>query len=262
MANQRLCSIPGCGKPYNARGLCRTHYQKARVEMQPLCSVAGCGRRSAVRGRCDKHYRQILPVEGRLEVIQRGCAVAGCKRPHGSLGYCEPHYARFKRHGDPLAGISDKGAGLAFIESVLSRAPTDECILWHAPFLGKSSRSTYARVQVDGRGWPAHRYVCHRAHGPEPSPGMEVCHSCANKRCVNPKHLRWGTEADNGADRSEHGTVSRGEAHWGCKLTEANVRAIRAASAATSDRSLAERFGVTKENIHFVRLGKTWRHVT
>lgn len=226
----------------------------------PTCDVAGCERRGTTRGKCDKHYRQILPVEGRLENPERGCAVPGCKRPHASLGYCEPHYGRFKRHGDPIAGIADRGAGVVFIESVLSAPPTDECIPWHRPFRGRS-RSSYPRVYTEGRGWQAHRYVCFRTYGPPMSESMEACHSCANKWCVNPRHLRWGTAADNGADRSLHGTVCRGTEQWKSKLTDDDIRAIRAEPLSTSHNELARRYGVTGTNIKYIRDGYTWKHV-
>ena len=40
--------------------------------------------------------------------------------------------------------------------------------------------------------------------GPIPD-GLHVLHSCDNPKCVNPKHLRVGTNDDNVADRHERG---------------------------------------------------------
>jgi hypothetical protein len=263
MATQRICSVDGCGKPIKASGLCNTHYAKRWRAKQPLCSEPGCSNAKVSRGLCDAHYRKVLNAKGR-KIGRPGetlpCAVKDCKRPHSAFGYCEPHYARFKRHGDPNAGIADRGAGLAFIEDVLSRKPTNACIEWFRPFRGKS-RKSYASVSVDGKSWPAHRYVCFRAHGPEPHPNMETCHSCANKRCINPQHLRWGTEADNGADRSLHGTVCRGVDQKNAKLTDDDIRFIRAAPSSVSNNELGRRFGVTGSNIGFIRKNQTWKHV-
>lgn len=263
MATERICTIAGCGKALKSRGLCNNHYAQQWRKAQTKCKLETCTNSSVSRGLCDNHYRHELESSGRIigrpgETLP--CAVTNCKRPHSALGYCEPHYARFKRHGDAKAGIADKGAGLAFIEKVLSHPPTTECILWPRPFKG-FSRHSYATVLVQGKIWPAHRYVCYKTQGPPQYPDMETCHSCANKRCVNPQHLRWGTKADNGADRSIHGTVCRGEDQWKAKLTEEMVREIRAAPLSVSHNELGRRYGVTGENIQSIRANKTWQHV-
>lgn len=35
----------------------------------------------------------------------RGCSVDGCTGTIHGHGYCSPHYNRWRRHGDPLAGM-------------------------------------------------------------------------------------------------------------------------------------------------------------
>lgn len=264
MATSRICSIPDCGKPAHARKLCGPHYRLyLQANNKKTCEISGCGKTVTSRGRCYTHYIKLLETDGRVVMPSPGgCLIEGCDGSYEAKGYCGHHYRSFKRHGDPLAPkLAPRGAGLAFIESVLTSEPTEDCIIWPYPFRGKG-RGCYAHITVDRKTWPAHRYVCHRAHGPEPKPKMETCHSCANKRCVNPRHLRWGTQAENGADRTEHGTVCRGEAQWKAKLTQDHVREIKSLLGTKTDAELAKRFGVTSTNIYYIRRGKAWRHVT
>lgn len=67
-------------------------------------------------------------------------------------------------------------------------------------------------------------------------------------------------------------TAPRGESHYRAKLTEDDVRALRAIAAerrelldrlvAISNRALAEKFEVKQSCIERVIYGQTWTHVT
>lgn len=47
------------------------------------------------------------------------------------------------------------------------------------------------KIHVD-----VHRYICELAHG-APSEGQYALHCCDNRKCVNKRHLRWGSHRDN-----------------------------------------------------------------
>lgn len=66
--------------------------------------------------------------------------------------------------------------------------------------------------------------VCSMVHGPRP-PGAQVLHSCDTRDCGNPKHLRWGTQAENNREAWERGRQLRGQRHHRARLSDAQARA-------------------------------------
>jgi hypothetical protein len=89
---------------------------------------------------------------------------------------------------------------------------------------------------------------------------MNILHSCDNTACINPDHLRAGTQKENMADRDARGRRDvRGEQIGTSKLTASDVIEIRKST--LSLKELGEKYGVDPSNIWLIRTGKSWKHV-
>lgn len=136
---------------------------------------------------------------------------------------------------------------------------TDSCWVW----IAKHNVQGYGRIKVGGRPLLAHRLSFAIAHGRMPS--GHVLHSCDNPPCVNPAHLREGTDQDNRNDRAERGSLEnqiRGSAVKVSKLKESDIPNIRKMlSQGISQATIAEIYSVSQVAISCIALRRTWRHV-
>src|SRR6184192_1064983 len=100
-----------------------------------------------------------------------------------------------------------------FREKVAVGAP-DECWLWIASL----DEFGYGRfVLASLKEVRAHRWAYEQANGPIP-PGANVLHKCpggGNQACVNPAHLKIGSQQENIEDMDRAGKrgAIQGEAH-------------------------------------------------
>ena len=138
----------------------------------------------------------------------------------------------------------------------LAALETDDCVLW--PHGG--SAAGYGQVQKFGVKVYTHREAL-LSRQPAPA-GMETAHSCRNRNCMNYRHLRWATPAENQLDRVRDGTDNRGERHGLARHTNAEVLAIKAELAAGQRNiDIAQRFGVDRHWVAKIKTGQIWTHV-
>ena len=118
----------------------------------------------------------------------------------------------------------------------------------------------YGQTSYFGKQQAPHRVAWQIVYGVEPK---MLLHSCDNRLCVNPKHLREGDHAENSRDCIERGRTTRGELAHRSKLNANQVMEIRELSSrGISDNQLARDYGVYPNTIRGIRIGHTWRHIT
>lgn len=124
---------------------------------------------------------------------------------------------------------------------------TDSCWLW----TGTTNQYGYGIFLLPGeRPVRAHRYAYEFFVGKIPR-GKIVMHTCDNPPCVNPKHLRLGTKADNNRDTAIKRRHHYGLDHWNGRLSNADIQDIRRSTETTS--ALARKYGVDYSHIYRIR---------
>lgn len=108
---ERTCSVDGCDREYEARGLCQSHYLKWwRKNLHAkglICTAPECDRTDVcAKGLCTVHYAR----EWRKTRRQKCCTIEGCDRPLASGRFCGMHEQRLRKwgHVGPVEAIQPK----------------------------------------------------------------------------------------------------------------------------------------------------------
>lgn len=144
------------------------------------------------------------------------------------------------------------------IEAFSTPVTDSGCWIWLGT-VGSNGYGVIARKRVP---IGVHRLSYEAFCGPIPA-GSLVCHKCDQPLCVNPTHLFLGTHKDNTDDKCRKGrqrwNLNLGAARYGAKLTEDQVRAIRASPKRNKD--IAADYGLAANSISNIRSRKLWRHI-
>jgi len=134
-------------------------------------------------------------------------------------------------------------------------APNGTCLEWTGCL-----NYGYGRTRAWGKAWRAHRLAL-ELEGVDTT-GHMVLHSCDNRKCCNPKHLRLGTHQENMDDRNSRDRQARlkGTDHGCAKLTDQDVHDIRAITG-MSQRAIAKQYGVDRSLISLIVNRKIWKHI-
>ena len=161
--------------------------------------------------------------------------------------------------------VSDAGR----VRSLPRQSTANGAPAWYEGRLLSASRlkNGYMQVSLSRPGERCYAYV-HKLvllafEGPPPD-GTEVCHADGTRDNNSLSNLRYGTRSENARDRIAHGRGPdgkkiRGENNGVARLTEADVRRIRAMPGTLKE--IAAEFGVHFGTIHCIKSGKTWGHL-
>jgi hypothetical protein len=133
--------------------------------------------------------------------------------------------------------------------SKVDRRGPDECWPWKL-----CSKNGYGRFAIDRREEYAHRFAYFLENGSMPSGRLSpIMHTCNNKLCCNPSHLKIGTISDNTNSAYRDGLIPRGENHARAKYSNELIAKIKAD--ARPQLVLESEYGVSQTHISCIKRG-------
>lgn len=189
-----------------------------------------------------------------MSKVKRGCAVAGCCRTHNAKGLCGVHYIRMKRFNSFTLPYRKTA-----IERLLSKIKLKEdtgCWEWqnyvdkagYGRFKSKADFSTLAH---------RHSWALHFGVIPK---GSFVCHTCDNRKCVNPKHFFLGGYKENAQDKAAKGRSTRGRSCHSNKLSHVEVFGVL--NSTDSISNIARQYHVSRSSVYKIKQGRSWNWLT
>lgn len=134
----------------------------------------------------------------------------------------------------------------------------DQCVIGN----GTADKDGYVRIGIgtksDVKRYGAHR-LAYRLFIGDVKGCQVVMHTCDNPSCINPKHLRLGSHDDNMRDMAAKKRKEWGAEHYNAKLTEEQVRSIRADK--RLHKEIAADYGISRATVTNIRARRIWQHL-
>jgi hypothetical protein len=127
---------------------------------------------------------------------------------------------------------------------------TTECWEWE----GNKDPAGYGKIQTNWAkemGTPYSHRISYMLFKGD-TQGLDVLHNCDNRKCVNPDHMRLGTQTDNNKDRDERGrhVALSGLEHGSCIFTKEDYECIfQSRREGKTYPQIAKHFGCNRRTI-------------
>lgn len=131
-----------------------------------------------------------------------------------------------------------------------------DCYLWQ----GSVDADGYGRVKIQNVYIRVHRLIWLFTFGLIPDE-MVVCHKCDQPGCCRPEHLRLDTNPENIRERTRKGRTARGITNGLSKLTEDEVKEMRALHPQLNYADLGRRFSVSRQQARRIVKRIWWQHL-
>jgi len=152
------------------------------------------------------------------------CSIHGCEKPIANKrGWCGKHYDRWWRHGDPTFTTRFPPETPLIDRIEATGWDVDDgsgCWIWR----GRVDWFGYPMIKFNAKQTRVHRAIWEIHNGIDFPANMNALHSCDTPSCMNPEHIRPGTQVENIADMVAKGRQVRAP---GSNLTEHDIREIR-----------------------------------
>ena len=211
LPREKTCTMDGCHKPIQARGMCGPHYgtwyRQTKRKHRYVCGECGekywTGRKQQksstfCSNRCQaKHRAKSLPKPIKTchwcseEYRAKAAATKYCSTQ------CKTQAAENRRAQtlSPIRRAYEAGDHAGVIEMLRQGSTHTPEGCWEWPV----TKGGYAKVKWSNRSIGLHRLALEVKYG-KPLGSQHAHHICANTKCVNPDHLQPVTERDNTAE--------------------------------------------------------------
>lgn len=135
----------------------------------------------------------------------RQCTFPECEGVYHAKGYCSKHYARMRFNSGPVDSLRDDETLQQRISRRLCSYTPNINFCWEVPS-SMCPDGRYGRMTFKGRSYSTHRAAYEAVYGAIPKNHV-VMHLCDNPPCINPHHLRHGTQAENLQDARNKGRL-------------------------------------------------------
>lgn len=146
---------------------------------------------------------------------------------------------------------------MTLLERLLSKIKVLESGCWQ--YTGGINTAGYGNIWDNGKTRGAHIVAYELLVGPVHPIGINVCHNCDNKWCINPEHLFLGTQLDNIHDMIVKGRDGfRGTRNGRALLDLEKVNEIKNLLGVLTQEQIADQYGVSEATISAISTGRNW----